>query len=302
MTSRGLDRRGFLARGAAFIAGLIGASAIGGISVRSWARPLQLAPLKRGSLPKVKTPQAFVRVGLDEALAREREASRLNEFRILADRLTAVGYERSGVMATNGVDGYAQEGSRSCVVEYSQGRGEVTAIIKTTWLDRNASQFDCAAAPSTSVVAVEVLPPQGDKAVLRVSYLENGEVATVRVVSGDVPNPCENSADCHAHPPGTCPCGTSTCLHCSVPTNLCQSCNIDDSCLAGAVGTCTFISSRIPVTAVAAIVFGTCMVSAYEACTTCSGWYCCDFVNAYCCAGGPKWCEGPGETCCYYEQ
>ncbi len=276
MMTPSLSRRGFLARAAAAIVGLLGGSVVGGLSTRAWARPLR--DLRGGRLSVVGTPRSVVYVGSDEALRRERRAFQLPEFQSIIRDLISSGYKRSGgPTGADGVAGYMSEGGHVVSLRFvKDDGGEATAFAVARWWDH----------PRERCPHEEVMPDvfsrevvrgvAGAPSLLRFRYVdERGGLASKEEEFGPgsgVDLYCE--PDCHTHPLGPCPTSCDNppvCLHCRYATNVCSEPPPDcPECLLCAFcpgWPCGFF----------------CTLTCDNVCNSTAEKYCCDYAESVCC-------------------
>lgn len=277
MTAAALSRRGFLARAAAGVVGLVGGSVVGGLSTRAWAHPLQR--LRSGERPVIDQPRSVVPIGLDEAMRRERRALELPEVGTLMGALVSSGYERAGrPVGVDGVPGWPTEGGRAVSLGFARSETEeATVFVVARWWDEKRREPWPCEDVMPDVFAREVLHgTHGRPTRVRFRYVdERGGIAT-REETLDASSIDCSDLNCHPHPPGPCPpscdgAGPNLCVHCYYWENVCSDPPPDCSACAYCA-LCVHYACGVSCSLVCA---GICNGLAEK--------YCCDFNEFTCC-------------------
>jgi hypothetical protein len=229
MTATAFSRRGFLARAAAGVVGLLGGSFVGGLSTRAWAHPLRR--LRGGERPVIGQPRSVVPIGLDEALRREQLASQRHEVRSLVSDLIGSGYKRSGQPGgVDGVAGWPTEGGRAVSLGFAKDDSdEATVFVVARWWDEKRREAWPCEDVMPDVFSKEVIrgAPGTPSSVIRFRYFDEQGDLVSREETLDVSSVVNcTEMDCHTHPLGPCPescdTGPAACVHCDYWENVCS--------------------------------------------------------------------------------
>lgn len=268
-----VSRRGFLTRLGAGAAAVAGSSVVGGWSTRAWAGSLRKHSLPAAGLPVVDKPQSVVPVGAAESLRREQWAYQLSEVQTLIRDLTSKGFDRVGdPVGVDGVAGYASEGGHSVTLGFEKEGGDKAFIpLVARWWDETRDRSPVEVMPDVYYTEVIV-----ELSMVRFHYVDDQGGVAIREEFVNPVLACEQ-IDCHTNPPGHCHEECDTCVHCLVPTNVCQGRDegCEDFCLW-----CYQCSLLYGAPGAAAM----CGLTCFAVCGAgCEYTYCCDYVSKACC-------------------